>query len=35
MILSINTSKGMGFNGNKLTTMWNDKNGNIEKREDG
>ena len=35
MVLSINTGKGMGFNGNKLTTVWNDENGNIEKREDG
>lgn len=34
MEISINTGKGMGFNGNKLTTNWVE-NENIEKRDDG
>lgn len=35
MILSVNAGKGLGFNDNKLTTIWSDKSVPIEKREDG
>lgn len=34
MKIEVKNGRGFGFNGNKLTTRW-DENGNIEKREDG